>query len=392
MKINIVNTIVLLGSIQGFMLAAFFLLNKKLNQKSNLFLALLLLSFSLVNLANCLWDIGFSKEQLVLQHLPLNWTLMIPFALYYFVQYLINPAYKFSAKEYILLLPFFVQQLQKLVQLYLYMSNKQLLKEWEPFFTPLIKGLEITAILYCVIVFMLSIKKINKFQQQLQNQFANIENRSLGWIKNILSKVVFLLILWIVPYVFAAIYKKDVNNYMYPLWLAMTIVVYWLAWSMFNRRDLFEYTPPEILEPEKVTILDTAVEPIQKKEKNIPESWEQHYVQLSLLMEKEQLYLDFDINMSSLSKKMGLSNGYLSQIINKKDGQNFYDYINTYRVKAVQEKLANPAFHHLSMYGIALDCGFKSKSTFNAVFKKVTGFTPSEYKNQLSTASSSINS
>jgi AraC-like DNA-binding protein len=204
-----------------------------------------------------------------------------------------------------------------------------------------------------------------------------------------------LLVLWIVPYVFASINKTDVNHYMYPLWIGMTIVVYWLAWSMFSRRDLFEYTPPEILEPEEIivsAISAKAAQPNEKKEKPVPLSWEQHYRELTRLMEEEKLYLDFDISMSSLAQKMGLSNGYLSQIINQKEGQNFYDYINTYRVKAVVEKLSDAASAHLSMYGIALDCGFKSKSTFNAVFKKVTGKTPSEYKNDLQTASGSVKS
>lgn len=338
---------------------------------------------------------GFSKQHLLLKHLPLNWTLMIPFALYYFVQYLVNPSYKFSAKEYLLLLPFAIQQIQKLAQLYLHLTNPQMLKEWEPFYTLLIKGLEITAIIYSVAVFVASFKKINRFEIQLQDEFADIERRSLTWIKKILGIVVLLLALWIVPYVYAAINHTDVNRYMYPLWIGMTIAVYWLAWSMLSRRGLFEYTPPEILKPKehKETPLSEyfSASP-EKKEKAIPASWEQHYQELTRLMEVEKLYLDFDISMSSLAQKMGLSNGYLSQIINQKEDQNFYDYINTYRVKAVQEKLTDPASDHLSLYGIALDCGFKSKSTFNAAFKKITGLTPSAYKNNLTGQSGSINS
>jgi AraC-like DNA-binding protein len=377
LKINIFNVIVLLGAFQGFILAGVFLFSKKLKRQSNFFLALLLLSFSMVNTANCLWDMGFSREQALLQHLPLNWTLLIPFALYYFVQSLINPFYELSGKEYLLLIPFAIQIIQKLLQLVLFLSNPVLLQSWQPFFKALIQLLEVTAIIYCVVVFFISIKKINQFQQQLQNQFANIERRSLFWIKNILNKVAFLLALWIVPYVVAAINKTDVNGYMYPLWIGMTVVVYWLAWSMFSRRDLFEYTPPEILQPAELsppTVTDI------KKNKPVSEKWEPHYQALTRLMEEEKLYLDFDISMTSLAQKMQLSNGYLSQIINQKEGLNFYDYINRYRVEEVKKRLADPKYSHLSLYGLALDCGFKSKSTFNGVFKKMTGLTPSEYR------------
>lgn len=331
----------------------------------------------MVNIANCLWDIGFSKQTLLLKHLPLNWTLLIPFALYYFIQCLINPSYKLSGKEYFLLLPFGIQIAQKIVQLGLFLSNPALLLEWTFSFNRLAQALEITAIIYCIIVFILSIQKINRFQVQLQNQFADIERRSLYWVKNILLKVAFLLLLWIIPYVYATITNTQVNNYMYPLWIGMTIVVYWLGWSMFSKRDLFEYTPPTMLQ------LQEENNPISletKKEKISPAKWEDHFQELIRLMEEKKLFLDFDISMTSLAEKMELSNGYLSQIINQKKGLNFYDYINQYRVEEVKKRLEDPKYSHLSLYGLAMDCGFKSKSTFNAVFKKMTGLTPSEYK------------
>ena len=87
--------------------------------------------------------------------------------------------------------------------------------------------------------------------------------------------------------------------------------------------------------------------------------------------------------MTLLAAKMKLSNGYLSQIINQKEGKNFFDFINGYRVEEVKRNLANPNFDHFSILGIGLEAGFKSKSTFNAVFKKMTGHTPTAYKRLL---------
>ena len=84
--------------------------------------------------------------------------------------------------------------------------------------------------------------------------------------------------------------------------------------------------------------------------------------------------------MDTLAEKMDLSNGYLSKIINQKEGKNFYEFINTYRIKAVKRNLNTPTYSHYSILGIGLEAGFKSKSTFNAVFKKMTGMTPSAYK------------
>ena len=80
---------------------------------------------------------------------------------------------------------------------------------------------------------------------------------------------------------------------------------------------------------------------------------------------------------------MDLSKGYLSQIINQKEGKNFFDFINHYRVEDVKEKLNDDAYSHFSILGVALEAGFKSKSTFNAVFKKMTGMTPSQFKRKI---------
>jgi AraC-like DNA-binding protein len=52
-------------------------------------------------------------------------------------------------------------------------------------------------------------------------------------------------------------------------------------------------------------------------------------------------------------------------------------------VDEVKSRMDNPEFENLTILGIAFDCGFNTKSAFNRVFKKLTGFTPSEYKKQL---------
>ena len=97
-------------------------------------------------------------------------------------------------------------------------------------------------------------------------------------------------------------------------------------------------------------------------------------------MSNQQIYQDPELNMSKLATITKLSKGYLSQIINQKEGKNFFDFVNSYRIKEVQERFSNPAYEHFSIMAIALDAGFKSKSTFNSVFKKMTGVTPSQYR------------
>jgi len=69
----------------------------------------------------------------------------------------------------------------------------------------------------------------------------------------------------------------------------------------------------------------------------------------------------------------------MSRLINEGYGLNFNEYVNELRIKAVIRQLEQRAHKHLTIMGIAYDCGFNAKTTFNRCFKKATGLTPGDY-------------
>ena len=85
-----------------------------------------------------------------------------------------------------------------------------------------------------------------------------------------------------------------------------------------------------------------------------------------------------------MAKDLSLSRSLLSQLINEGIGDNFYNFINKYRVEQVKKFMIDPTMKNYNMLGIALEAGFKSKSTFNLIFKRFTGLTPTEYIKNLS--------
>ena len=103
---------------------------------------------------------------------------------------------------------------------------------------------------------------------------------------------------------------------------------------------------------------------------------------LSLQMSQEQPYLNEDLNLNLLAEQCQLKPAQVSQIINQKFDMNFYDFINQYRIEEVKNRLRSSDHSHLTILGIAFDCGFKSKSSFNRYFKKYTGMSPSAYKSK----------
>lgn len=96
------------------------------------------------------------------------------------------------------------------------------------------------------------------------------------------------------------------------------------------------------------------------------------------VMDQEQPWLAPDLTLQELAQQLRIHPAQLSRVLNTGCGQNFNDFVNTYRTREAQRKLADPRFAHYSLVGVALESGFNSKSTFNRVFKKLTGQAPSE--------------
>ena len=99
---------------------------------------------------------------------------------------------------------------------------------------------------------------------------------------------------------------------------------------------------------------------------------------LRRLMADEQPWLEPELTLTELAHRLRTHPALLSKVINAGCGQNFNDFVNTYRVAEARRKLADPRFAHYSLVGVALESGFNSKSTFNRVFKKLLGQAPSE--------------
>jgi AraC-like DNA-binding protein len=101
--------------------------------------------------------------------------------------------------------------------------------------------------------------------------------------------------------------------------------------------------------------------------------------ELLTYMDTEKPYLDPDLSLPDLARRLRTNPVVLSAVINAGAGRNFNDFVNEYRVEAFKQQVRDPANAHLSFLGLALDCGFNSKATFNRAFKKFTGTSPKAF-------------
>ncbi|WP_456314701.1 helix-turn-helix domain-containing protein [Pseudomonas shirazensis] len=209
------------------------------------------------------------------------------------------------------------------------------------------------------------------------------------WITFLWSLVFTLLLSWLIAVLIAIFFEYDVSFCMRILALFATFLIHCTAYygvfryrladnkegidGLLNKNvPLFsgEFTEDVILKKEnEVTNLElfTKENPYFKKLEN--------------LFEVHQIYRDSTLNREKVAEQLGISSGYVSQLINVITGDNFANFINNYRVEAVKEMILDSDYENYSLLAIGLESGFTSKTTFHNAFKKATGMTPNTYRN-----------
>jgi len=155
-----------------------------------------------------------------------------------------------------------------------------------------------------------------------------------------------------------------------------TVIIYSMAYFGLRQPDALKGADDHTSAPE------TAAPPAKKYEKSTltPERAEAYLKKLLGLMDRERPYTDGSLTLSKLAARLSVTPHHLSQVINERLNQNFFDFVNTYRVEEAKRQLFDDTKKHYSLLAIAEAVGFNSKSAFNAAFKKQTDMTPSDFK------------
>ncbi|MBN2352027.1 MAG: AraC family transcriptional regulator [Spirochaetales bacterium] len=106
---------------------------------------------------------------------------------------------------------------------------------------------------------------------------------------------------------------------------------------------------------------------------------ESYKKELLSIMEKRKPHLEPELSLSDLSCLTGIPSRSLSEVIRKCECDNFYDFVNEFRVKEFIRFLADPSLSHQTVLTLMFEAGFNSKSVFNKVFKKKTGRNPRRF-------------
>ncbi len=365
--INIVDIVVLLGSIQGLILTLIIL--KKRKCKSHLFLALFIFSLSI----QLIFTSNFGLN--ILRFLP--WLVIlidsIPFALspiiYFYIYYSFYRDYepKWTFKFH--MIPVIINSVFLLTVLFIegndgFRSSVLNTLEGNPPFYMNISLLFklISGLLYTIFIIIL----INNFKVELKEWRE--DKKKKRWFLWLISSFSLTWLIIIILGIISSVTKlTDTRLLVYSIIQSVifTLLIYMVTMFALNYPALFKNEKIRDKIREKLNLTDKQIEVL--------------LINLTKLMEVDEYYTDPEITLSSLAIELNIHNNVLSFIINEKSPGNFSNYINNYRVNKFIHLAVNMDKKIDTLLNIAYESGFNSKATFNRIFKTLINMTPSEY-------------
>ncbi|MVM36973.1 helix-turn-helix domain-containing protein [Spirosoma sp. HMF3257] len=243
--------------------------------------------------------------------------------------------------------------------------------KWEDDFTGLRDFISEMTLISCFIYAILALLAIRKASQQDPTLRSSAKWKALRLPSWLFALVPFLIALVKPQFV------NDVGDYLLATYIAITI--YTNSFLVMSRSDFFRDEPPvepNIMEPE------SSAEPKKKYEKSaLSEEVEDAVLtKLARLLEAEKPYLESDLSLPKLAGRLNTSPHHLSQLLNDRLGQNFFDWLATYRIAEAQRLLTDAATANLKIDEIAERVGYNSPSAFHTAFKRLTNQTPAQYR------------
>lgn len=228
-----------------------------------------------------------------------------------------------------------------------------------------------------IIYWILSYKILKKHGHSILLFSSQKKERDLNWLLGILIGMFFLIAVWLIIKIKENVFLNSMSAYLY-----LTLILF-MVYSLLRQKEVFFENKMENEALKNIIYADTSMQPEKSVSRLSDQELSKYKTVLNGLLEKGEVFMDPEINLSSLAEKVGISMNDLSFLINNSYNMNFYSLMNNYRIEKVKEMLAQKYYSHLTILGIAYEAGFTSKSTFNNAFKKATGITPSEYMKKI---------
>ncbi|HEX6892283.1 MAG TPA: helix-turn-helix domain-containing protein, partial [Chryseolinea sp.] len=255
---------------------------------------------------------------------------------------------------------------------------------------PLSKARVFVRIGQMIFYFFLTGKALTSYQRSINHLFSETSKINLSWVRWLINGYIILLLIMVGLYFMILRTPENFGMLILINTAIVTPYLYAVAFRGLTQPTLWqvrhESTPDNleaaIREVELIEESNHGDEPRIQKNNMSNERMREIVTRVMQLMDVSKLYLQSELTLQDLAEKLDTPSYQVTQAINEGLGRNFYDLVNGYRVEEAKRLLSDPASKNSKILTVGMDAGFNSKTTFNTVFKKFTGLTPSEFKDQ----------
>lgn len=370
-------TIILLGAIQGIIVCCLLYFSRKKTLSTRLLAAIIgLITLPSIHLYFHYtgWFEVNSITLFIHDILPLVVIMPLGPLVYFYIRSLLDTGFCIGRKEKLHFIPVIIDLIPKLAAVIFYAGK---LFGWSPISRDQLAEMVDTYSQYAdlprwismTIYVMLSVRFLRMYKQQ-QQKAAQANNPVMRWLQLFTGLFVVYQLIWLVflvPYILPSYsgWLLDAVDW-FPVYIPLAILIYWLGikgWLMAQPANNVE-------KKSRANLLS---------EPEVSDA----FGLLKRSMEQDQLYLNPELNLEKLSRHTGLSPKNISAVLNQYRETSFNHFINQYRVEEFKQRLSKPGGEHLTIVGLAMECGFNSPATFQRTFKQYTGLSPTAFRKTL---------
>lgn len=343
------------------------------------------------------WMLGFAgwydnqPYRDILFYTPFQHVLLIGPVIFCYTQSLLNPSFIFSKKRFLHFIPgifyliyiFSIWIYDQFIFGNYYFYEKGMDKDFDDWYQKL-------GLISMLIYFILSIRYYNFYKKFIFQVTSYADSILFKWIKTYLIAFLIMLILPIFFEILGLLYP-ELKSFQGSWWffLLFSLIMYYIAIIGYsnpvNATISFQFSESAnqiyLLSGNKNLYDDEMIIDISHQvfvENNSAEIdlWKS---KIETFFQEYKLYNNPELTLLDVAKKLETNVSIISKTINQGFKMNFNDFINNYRIEEVKKAFDKGEHKKSTLLGIAFNCGFNSKSTFNRAFKKNTGFSPKEY-------------
>ena len=376
-KINLhpVNFIIISGILQSIILAGVLLFSRRRNPRAKKLIGLVVFICSLHFSWTLIIDTNLADLFRPVFWIPYSYILAIGPLLLLYTRVLTQPGFIIRAKDLIHFVPVAAELIFQLLFIEESIRQEKLFYDVPGFLG--FRIVELTGTAFSILIYgkrCLELIRIHEIRM-LEN-FSNQKDITLQWLFKLIKYLRVLWIFWLV-FEISFIVFWQLQMHLIPVYLLLYILLgvivysnYWIGIQALIKSELLSERSIVAIPAENISVYAR----LNKQE------IQSHVAALSEVMDKEKMYLHETLSLRTLATRLKIDPNLVSYVLNNVLHKSFYDYVNEFRIEEVRRKIDDPAYSHLKMVEIAFECGFNSKATFNRVFKKFMGKSPSEYK------------